>query len=312
MAPYPLRAGRRLALVGLPSDVEIPVGGGRLAAWHFAPTGSGAPRACVVLAHGFSAVRDMQLARPAERFAAAGWHALVFDFRHFGDSTGEPRQLLDLRHQYEDWDAAIAFASTLDGVDPRRIALWGTSFCGGHVIDAATRHPELAAAIAQTPFVDGLSQVLRTPPRIGLRMTVDGLRDELGSRRGRPPRLIPVSAPAGGYAILSDPHVWDSIPTVVPEPTTWRNEVAARIALRLAMHRPVRHAKAVGCPLLVQTVAGESVVSNRAAERAAARAPRGEHRRYPGLNHFDVYTGDGFERLNADQVAFLRPHLDAG
>ena len=288
--------------------MAIPVGGDRLAAWHFLPDGDDAApaRPCVILAHGFTATRDMQLARPAERFANAGWHAVAFDFRHFGDSGGEPRQLVDLHRQYEDWDAAVAFAAGLDGVDARRIALWGTSFCGGHVIDAATRHAGVAAVVAQTPFVDGLAQVLRTPPRIGLRMTVDGVRDELGSRRGRPPRLIPVSAPGGGYAVLSDQHVWDSIPVVVPEHTTWRNEVAARIALRLAMHRPVRHAARVRCPLLVQTVDGETVVSNRAAERAAARAPRGEHRRYRGLNHFDVYTGAGFEALNADQLTFLR------
>jgi hypothetical protein len=36
--------------------------------------------------------------------------ALAFDYRHFGDSDGTPRQLLDIAHQLEDWQAAIAYA----------------------------------------------------------------------------------------------------------------------------------------------------------------------------------------------------------
>jgi fermentation-respiration switch protein FrsA (DUF1100 family) len=291
-------AGRR--------EVRIGVGGTELAAWLYQPTGSapeGVP--CVVLAHGFSGVRDMQLERPAERFAEAGFGALVFDYRHFGDSGGEPRQVVSVADQYEDWDAAIAFAQQLEWVDRTKVALWGTSFCGGHVIDAAVRHPEVVAVIAQAPFVDGLSQLLRTPPAIGLRLAFDGIRDEMRRLRRRPPLLVPVTAPSGRYAVLPDPHVWDSIPVVVPEDSTWRNEVAARIALRLGFHRPGLHARRVKCPLLVQVLDGETVLSKRAAERAARRSPRGELRHYGGLNHFDVYVGEGFERLVADQLSFL-------
>jgi len=144
------------------------------------------------------------------------------------------------------------------------------------------------------------------PLSVAARLTVGGLRDELGRRRGRPPRLIPVSAPLGGYSVLPDPHVWDSIPIVIPRDSLWRNEVAARIALRLAPHRPVRRAAQVRCPLLVQIVGEETVVSNRAAARDARLSPRGDVRRYPGVNHFDIYLGEGFERLNADQVEFLQ------
>jgi fermentation-respiration switch protein FrsA (DUF1100 family) len=293
-------------------DVQIPVGGSKLAAWLYEPDDPGSFQgACVILAHGFTGVRDMQLHRPAERFAAAGIGALVFDYRHFGDSGGEPRQVVSIRDQYEDWDAAIAFAHGCDWVDPARLVLWGTSFCGGHVIDAGIRHPDVAAVIAQAPFVDGLSQILRTPPTVGLRLTADGLRDELRAARGRPPLLVPVSAPHGGYAVLTDPHVWDSIPRVVPKGSTWRNEVAARIALRLAFHRPGLHARRLRAPLLVQVLDGETVLSKRAAERAARRSPRGELQRYAGLNHFDVYGGDGFERLFADQLSFAQRHLAA-
>jgi dienelactone hydrolase len=292
------------------SDVKIPTPDGELAAWLYRPGPSdGEAKACVVLAHGFTGTRDMQLDRAGERLADAGYAALVFDYRHFGDSDGEPRQLLDIKRQYEDWDAAIEYARGIEGIDRNRLVLWGTSFTGGHVVEAAARHSDVAAAIAQVPFMDGLAQLTRTPPRIGARLMADGVRDELRARRGKPPLLIPVTAAERGYAVLNDPHVWESIPAVVPKGSTWRNEVAARIALRLGSHRPIRSASRVRCPLLVQVVEDETVISNRAAARAARLAPRGELSRHPGLNHFDVYTGDGFERVFADQLDFLQRHL---
>ena len=91
----------------------------------------------MVLAHGFGGVKEARLDAYAERFAAAGYAALVFDYRHFGDSGGEPRLLIDIGRQQADWRAAIAFARALEGVDGERIALWGTSFSGGHVIELA-------------------------------------------------------------------------------------------------------------------------------------------------------------------------------
>ncbi len=70
------------------------------------------------MAHGFSATRGDRLPAYAERFAAAGLAVLLFDYRHFGDSGGEPRQLLHIGRQLEDYRAAIAFAKGLDGIDP--------------------------------------------------------------------------------------------------------------------------------------------------------------------------------------------------
>jgi hypothetical protein len=45
-----------------------------------------------------------------QRFAAARLAVLLFDYRHFGESGGQPRQLIDIRQQLEDYRAAIRFA----------------------------------------------------------------------------------------------------------------------------------------------------------------------------------------------------------
>jgi uncharacterized protein len=104
-------------------DIRIPCQGGELAAWLYRPTGAPGPVPCIVLTHGLSATRQDGLARFAERFTETGCSALAIDFRHLGDSSGEPRGLVDVRRQYEDIDAAIVYAGNLDGIDPARLAV---------------------------------------------------------------------------------------------------------------------------------------------------------------------------------------------
>lgn len=107
-------------------DVQFSSGADRISAWLYRPSDVGdAP--LVVLAHGLGGVRTMRLDAYAERFSAAGYACLVFDYRNFGDSEGQPRQVLDIDMQLADWAAAVAYARTLDGIDHGRIVLWGTS-----------------------------------------------------------------------------------------------------------------------------------------------------------------------------------------
>jgi dienelactone hydrolase len=102
-------------------DVRFVSGSDECAAWLFRPTATNRPAPCVVLASGLSCVRDQRLDAFAERFAAAGFVALAFDYRHFGDSSGEPRTLMRAGRQRDDWRAAIAYARSLEGVDAERI-----------------------------------------------------------------------------------------------------------------------------------------------------------------------------------------------
>jgi len=288
-------------------DLRIPCGGDDLAAWLYRAEGAG-ETPCIVLMHGFTATRDEQLDRFCERFAAAGCAALAFDFRHFGASGGSPRQLLDLRRQYEDCDAALAHARGLDGIDGSRVAVWGTSFAGGHALDAAARNPWVAAAICLVPLMDGAVPPPGMTARKAIWSVVAGLRDSVRAARGRDPYLVPAVGPSSGRAVIANANAWEAIPKVVPGHSLWRNEVAARIMLRMGRHRPVKHAPGVRCPLLVQIVEGETVVRNSSAEKAARAAPRGELRHYPSLDHFDVYTPPGFDVVIEDQIAFLRAH----
>jgi len=287
------------------ADVTFDVGGERCAAWLYRPPGASA---CVVLAHGWTGVREQRLDAYAERFAAVGFAALVFDYRHFGASEGEPRSLLDIPRQLADWRAAVAYARSLDGIDPQRIALWGSSFSGGHVIETAASDPRIAAVVAQVPFVDGLANLPRLGIGHGLRLTLAGLRDQLGALAGRPPYMIPSVGPPGSLAVMNSPDAQPGFEALNPPGLAWPNEAAARVMLRVGSHRPIRRTDAVRCPTLFVLAEDDVVTPPDLAAKAAARAPNSEVLRYPG-GHFDPYVGELFERVVADETGFLLRHL---
>jgi uncharacterized protein len=270
-------------------------------------------RPCVVMAHGFAATVDSGLLPFAERFAAAGLDALAFDYRHFGASDGEPRQLVSIRGQLADYAAAVAFARSLDGVDPARIVVWGSSFSGGHVVPVAVADGRVAAAISQVPSMDGVATMLNAARKTGLagmaKLTAAALRDQLGSLRGRAPLTAPAVAAPGGVAFMTTPDAEPGMRAVAG--ASWRNEVAARVGLTLGTYRPGLQAARLPCPILVQIADRDSVAPAQAAQDAAWRATgRAEVRTYP-IGHFDIYTGAPFEQAVADQLHFLRRHLAA-
>ncbi|OZC79245.1 alpha/beta hydrolase [Rhodococcus sp. 15-649-1-2] len=279
-------------------DVRFPSGGIECAAW-FYQGAAGAP--VVVMGHGLGGVKEMRLDAFAEKFAAQGYSCLVFDYRHFGGSDGEPRQLLDIDEQLEDWAAAIAFARTR----AEKIVLWGTSFGGGHVIVAAARDGHVDAVISQCPFTDGIASALATNPLVAVRVTARALRDKLGSALGRAPRTIPLAGKPGATALMSSEDALDGYLALLPSGAPFRNEVLARVGLDIPLRRPGRHASNVTCPILFTVCETDTVAPAKATLRHAARAPRGEVMSYPD-GHFAIYVGDAFERVVADQIAFLQ------
>ena len=279
--------------------------GASCAAWLYRPESeSGRSVPCVILAHGFAGTRDARLDAFAERFAQAGMAALAFDYRNFGASGGEPRQVIDIDKQLEDWTAAVSYARTLEGVDPERVALWGTSFSGGHVIKVASEDARVAAVIAQCPFADGVATLRAAGAANALRLTQAGIRDELARRMGRRPHTIRVVGPPGSVAAMNSPDAEPGYLAIVPPGASWRNEVAARIALRIGLYRPGRLAGSVRAPLLVCVCEDDAVTPVAPALAMARAAPRAEVRHYPG-GHFDIYVDGVFEMAVADQVQFL-------
>jgi alpha-beta hydrolase superfamily lysophospholipase len=280
-------------------ELEFSCGGAPCAAWLYAAAGDAAPAPIVVMAHGLSGTRRDALGPFAERFAAAGVAALVFDHRGFGDSGGEP-DLFEPRRQLEDWRAAIGFARGLTGIDADRVATFGSSMGGGNALAAAAADHRVAAAVSQVPFLDLMRQAHRSSPLVAARMLAAAARGGHLPAIGQPHEAALINAPGGEQG-------WRHV-VAIGEDSRWRNRVSARWLLG-PPYRPARHAGALHCPWLVCVGEADRVARPGVAIAAARRAPFGELRLYPGVDHFDIYDGPEHEAVVADQVEFLQRHL---
>ena len=282
-----------------------------LAARLYLPENSSMPTPCIVMAHGFGGIMDMGLELYAIRFQEAGFAVLAFDYRYFGRSGGEPRQLLWIPSQLEDWQAAIGYVRSIKEVDPARIGLWGTSLSGGHVIVVAAKDKTIACVSVQCPGVDGFASGRMMADRDGLAQmlakVVHGQRDLVRSWLGLSPHRIPIVGKPGSRAMITTPGAFETFSKLAPD--TFVNQVCARIAMRGDKYRPVNHARNVNCPVLLQICDRDEITPMSASEETARRlGENAEVIHYP-LGHFDIYFGNNFEKSVNDQLAFFRKHL---
>jgi alpha-beta hydrolase superfamily lysophospholipase len=276
------------------------------------------PFASVILANGFSGTMDWILPSFAQAFVGAGLAALIFDYRHFGESEGEPRQIVDVQKQRQDLRSAIAFARSSAELDPAKVALWGTSLGGSHVIAIAGEDARIAAVVANMPALDVLRgadfsarmtrqnvsavQFATTTARL-LKAAVE---DWARGLFGKSPRYLKVYGEPG-EAFFTDPALAERFEAVEKGSPTWRNLVAARFFLQAPRYRKGAVGR-IRAPLLFTLASHDVEVSADFVKEAAKESTLARVKEYPA-DHFDLYHGELFEQVAADQVEFLVEHL---
>lgn len=172
-------------------DVVFQANGVELAGW-FYPGQSDAAAPVVVMSHGLSAIRRMNLDAVAQGFNDAGLAVLLYDHRGFGDSGGAPRQEADPWAQVRDMRDAISFAMTLPGVDPDRVGIWGTSYSGGHVLTVAALDRRVKAVVSQVPFTHGQRTFESwVPEKARARLMQRFMDDRIARYGGAEPETVP-------------------------------------------------------------------------------------------------------------------------
>jgi pimeloyl-ACP methyl ester carboxylesterase len=285
------------------TDVRFDSHGDECGAWFYRPTGPG-PFPVVVLCHGLGAVREMRLDANARAFAEAGIAALNFTYRNFGDSGGEPRQVLDIGKQRDDIASAIELVKGLDEVDPERVALFGSSFGGGHVIAVAADRDDIAAVVAQCPFTDGQASGGTLGAVSTVKVGVYAAADGVSRLIGRGPVYAKLAGTRGDAAMMTAHDVVDGYFSLMPDGMERDNRVAGRIAIDILLQRPGRRMKDLQCPTLICACEKDTVAPYGPTAKYAAESPNVELKSYP-VGHFDIYNGEPFEIASADQVEFL-------
>lgn len=281
--------------------------GARCSGWLYRPEGTNRP-AIVVMAHGFGAEADFGLPAFAERFAGRGLAVYLFDYRTFGASEGDPRYLINPRRQIRDWKAALAHVRSLPEINADRIAVFGSSYGGGHVISLAAQDPNIKAVVAQVPFVDGITSTIRTGTKHAVQGILAGSRDLSRVLTLRKPYYVPIAGPPDVFAVLNTPDCEEGYLALVPEGSDWKNETPARAMIQLFLYRPTAKASKVMCPALIIPGQRDSLISPKAVEKAASRMREASLVQIDA-GHFDVYSGALFEKVVEMEADFLVSHL---
>ena len=292
-------------------DAAFTVKGSAISAWLYLPDMTGEKVPCIVMANGTGGTKDMLLEGYARRFQAAGMAVLSFDYRTFGASEGEPRQLIWIPYQLEDYAAAVNHVRGMAEIDPQRIALWGTSLSGGHVITTAARDQRIACVVAQCPGVDGRASAKHALETMGvkhlLHMVVHGQRDYFRGLLGLAPHRIPIVGKPGSIGLMTTPGELAFFEQYVPK--TFVNQACARIIIRGDKYRPIKYAGDVRCPVLMQVCEKDEIIPLRSARKTEKLLGRYADARYYPIGHFDIYRGEHFEKAVEEQVGFLKKHL---
>ena len=255
--------------------------GTRIAATLHKPAGVAPPGGFpgLLLCHGWGGLMS-QLAPYTERFAAAGFAVMTFDYRGWGTSDGRLiaerdspsllqageqtlrvrvlREIVDPIDQTTDALNCLTALAAEEDVDAARIGIWGTSYGAGHAVFLAGTNPEIQAVVAQVGGF-GLMPRFHDYARARAIEKVRGLLD--------PP------VPQGGL---------DSPPGL---------RGTADIA-RMLHHAPLAAAANVRAPTLIIDVDAEELVDSREHGEAAYNIIRRhavcEYKTLPGT-HYDIY-----------------------
>ncbi|KPU61864.1 X-Pro dipeptidyl-peptidase family protein [Pseudomonas fluorescens] len=294
-------------------DISFDAEGVILRGWLYKPDGLSPPCPAIVMAHGFTAVKEMYLDSFAEVFCEAGFAVLVFDNRNFGASDGAPRYEVDPVQQVRDYRHAISFISTLDGIDKSRVGVWGSSYSGGHVLKLAAIDRRVKCVVSQVPMISGSENLRRAvrPDHIpSLRAMLDD--DRMNRFRGEAPGTIPaVSEDPAQPCAMPQADAWEWFSTTAESRApAWKNEVTLRSLEMLMEYEPGCYIRSISpTPLLL--IAAPADHLNPGDEQLAAFERALEPKKLtiiPG-GHFDAYSGPNFDVTSGEAVGWFKKHL---
>jgi pimeloyl-ACP methyl ester carboxylesterase len=259
---------------------------------------------------GFGGTKDCLLEKYALRFIKEGVAVLTYDYRHFGDSEGQPRQLYEVTYQLEDLRAAIAYARDREEIDPEKIVLWGTSASGGYGLVVAAEDKRIAAVIAQCAGIDHEADdklfLEREGYRFFIRLLVHAQRDKGRSRLGLSPHKLPIVGRPGTVALLTAPGAFDGYASLFSESETFENEVCARLFFMTHGPDPNEAALEVSCPVLFLVCEQDNLVAPDSHVKAAgALGDKAVVKSYP-IGHFDIYRGVYFQEAVNEMIALIK------
>ena len=274
---------------------------------HLPESASAKPVPAILMVGGWCSVQYALTHSFVNRFVAAGYAVMEFDFPCWGLSGGWPRQDINPWRRVRAANAALAHLKSQQQVDAHRIVLWGTSFGGGHVVDLATQHPDLHGAILHVLMLDGVAAVRAVPlPRMA-QMVAYGVADLL---KPGTPLHIPTVSHKCEFGSMDRDHAWDALQLglAAHENKKYDNRVTARSLLTMGFYRPWTRLKKVQIPMLIIGATRDTVAPFVADKVQRVANPHLQVKQIDA-DHFDPYFEPYFPDSLKPQLDFLKETL---
>ncbi|MBI4774045.1 MAG: alpha/beta hydrolase [Deltaproteobacteria bacterium] len=284
-----------------------------LRGWFYPGVGAAGAAPTIIMAHGFSATKEMYLDKFAEVFSEAGLNALVYDNRNLGESDGKPRQHIDPWKQISDYRDAITYAVSLKEVDENRIGVWGSSYSGGHTIVVAAIDRRVKCVVSQVPLISGLRNVkrlIRSDVLPAVRANFD--MDRASRYAGNPPAIIPVVGvnPGDPCALPTEDSRKFFLETCKTLAPSWRNEVTLHSVELFTEYEPGWYIRNIcPTPFMLIVALGDTLVPSEIACEAYEQALEPKKLLLLPGGHFDAYVSPAFEISSAGQRDWFVKHL---
>lgn len=276
------------------------------------PEGRDSP--AVIMAHGFAGEKEMALPKFAEEFSKQGFATLAFDYRHWGESEGEPRQQLFPLDEVEDVRNAITWLSNQPGIDPSRIGLWGTSLGGAIAVRAAAFDRRAKAVVAQVPSLLSPEGRKNSNPA---RWEVLGellLRDRVERYSSGAVKYIKITSDREEPCALPGDEAHKAYvgltATSQKNPATWFNGVTFESMEKIREFDPVSALPVLApTPLLVLAAERDPLIPIDQVRNAFQRAGGVKSLLEFPITHFELYTEPWMSRAVHEELGWFRKYL---
>lgn len=285
-------------------DVDFYSEGTRCSAWLYLPKRE-YKYPIIVMAHGLGGTRELRLYEYAERFVKAGYACFLFDYRNFGASDGNKRQLINVRMQLEDWNNAIEFIKRDNRVDGEKILLFGTSFSGGHVIWLSAHRDDIKGAVAQCPYTDTKATIKAVSIHYVLKKAPFVIADVLSCITGYHPVMLKLSTYKGENALMETDE--ETFKRFIGD-ARFINEVPARTLLEFVKYSPGKYFKKVKNPIYVAVCTKDELAPSEKTIQLAGITNYATCKQY-NCGHFEIYINPYFEEAINDYINFYNQIL---
>jgi dienelactone hydrolase len=282
---------------------RVELNAGIVGYWHW-PNAERRALPLIVMGHGFGSEWTFGTSETIADFTAAGFAVFTFDYRYYGESAGQPRQLLNVNKQLDDWRAVLAYVRGNPHIDNARLAIWGSSLGGGHALSIASEDYGVAAVVVQVPHCNATDSLKSVPLLALLKTTGHALYDAcIGLFGGL--HTIPILSDPGEIGAMTFPGWKEQGQRLVSEGSHWQNAMPARSMLSATRYSPEKVVRNIRCPVCIHYGRRDMGVPSVSVERTAAKIKTVELHPFDG-DHFDVYYDPLRAAIVSEQLAFLR------